>query len=429
MRRRFIAVLILVSVVFGVYSVVSSATEKKKKDDLYRQVELFSDTLAIIQSEYVDEVEPKNMIYGALKGMLSSLDPHSQFMDPDAYNELKVDTEGKFGGIGIEITVKDGLLTIVTPIEDTPAWKAGLKTNDRIVKINNELTRDMTLTDAVKRLRGKAGEAVSITILRESEKKILEFKIVRDIIKINNIKAAKILEDNIGYIRMVEFRENTAKDMDAALESLEKQGMNALIVDLRNNPGGLLDSAVKVTGKFIDKDKMIVYTKGRRANQNMEFVSQLARPIVDLPMVILINEGSASGSEIMAGALQDHKRAIILGTKSFGKGSVQTVIPLSDGSALRLTTSKYFTPSGREIHAKGIVPDIVVEEGRIELVETAEPKAQKPQEIFEQIEKKEKPEKEEVVKEEAVKEYTADNQLMRAVDVLKAIKIYKGSKK
>ncbi len=424
MRRRFIAVLILVSVVFGVYSVVSSATDKKKKDDLYRQVELFSDTLAIIQSEYVDEVEPKNMIYGALKGMLSSLDAHSQFMDLDAYNELKVDTEGKFGGIGIEITVKDGLLTIVTPIEDTPAWKAGLKTNDRIVKINNELTRDMTLTDAVKRLRGKAGEAVSITILRESEKKILEFKLVRDIIKINNIKAAKILEDNIGYIRMVEFRENTAKDMDAALESLEKQGMNALIVDLRNNPGGLLDSAVKVTEKFIDKDKMIVYTKGRRANQNMKFVSQLARPIVDVPMVILINEGSASGSEIMAGALQDHKRAIILGTKSFGKGSVQTVIPLSDGSALRLTTSKYFTPSGREIHGKGIVPDIVVEEGRIELVETAEPKAQKPQEIFEQIEKKEKPEKE-----EAVKEYTADNQLMRAVDVLKAIKIYKGTNK
>jgi len=237
MRRRFIAVLILVLIVFGIYSLVSSSQEKKKKDELYRQVELFSDTLAIIQSEYVDEVEPKNLIYGALKGMLSSLDPHSQFLDPDAYNELKVDTEGKFGGLGIEITIKDGLLTIVTPIEDTPAWKAGLKTNDRIVKINNELTRDMTLTDAVKRLRGKAGEAVNITILRESEKKILEFKIVRDIIKINNIKEAKILQDYIGYIRVVEFRENTAKDMDTALENLKKQGINALIVDLRNNPG------------------------------------------------------------------------------------------------------------------------------------------------------------------------------------------------
>ena len=427
MRRRVAAVLILVLIVFGIYSFVSSSsTEKKKKDELYRQVELFSDTLAIIQSEYVDEVQPRNLIYGALKGMLSSLDPHSQFMDPDAYNELKVDTEGKFGGLGIEITVKDGLLTIVTPIQDTPAWKAGLKTNDRIVKINNELTRDMTISDAVKRLRGKPGEAVNITILRESEKKILEFKIVRDIIKINNIKEAKILEDSIGYIRIVEFRENTAKDMDTALENLKKQGMNALIVDLRNNPGGLLDAAVKATGKFIDKDKLIVYTKGRRPNQNMEFVSLGSHPIIDVPMVVLINEGSASGSEIMAGALQDHKRAIILGTKSFGKGSVQTVIPLSDGSALRLTTSKYFTPSGKQIHGKGIMPDIVVEEGRIELAAAleSEPKTQKPEEIFEQIEKKEKPEKE-----EEAKEYSADNQLMRAVDVLKAIKIYKGNTK
>jgi len=422
MRRRISVVLILVLIVFGIYSFVSSATEKKKKDDLYRQVELFSDTLAIIQTEYVDDVQPRDLIYGALKGMLSSLDPHSQFLDPDAYNELKVDTEGKFGGLGIEITVKDGLLTIVTPIEDTPAWKAGLKTNDRIVKINNELTRDMTITDAVKRLRGKAGEAVNITILRESEKKILEFKIVRDIIKIKNIKEAKILQDYIGYIRLVEFRENTAKDMDSALENLKKQGMNALILDLRNNPGGLLDAAVKTTEKFIDKDKLIVYTKGRRPNQNMEFVSLGTHPIIDVPMVVLINEGSASGSEIMAGALQDHKRAIILGAKSFGKGSVQTVIPLSDGSALRLTTSRYFTPSGKQIHGKGIMPDIVVEEGRIELAASPEPepKTQKPEEIFEQIENKEKPEKE-----EEAKEYSADNQLMRAVDALKAIRIYK----
>ncbi len=426
MRKRIVAVLISVLIVFGIYSFVSSATEKKQKDELYRQVELFSDTLAIIQSEYVDEVEPRNLIYGALKGMLSSLDPHSQFLNPDDYNELKVDTEGKFGGLGIEITVKDGLLTIVTPIQDTPAWKAGLKTNDRIVKINNELTRDMTLTDVVKRLRGKPGEAVNITILRESEKKILEFKIVRDMIKINNIKEARILEDGIGYIRIIEFRENTSKDMDTALENLKKQGINALILDLRNNPGGLLDAAVKVTEKFIDKGKLIVYTKGRRPNQNMEFVSLGSHPIIDVPMVVLINEGSASGSEIMAGALQDYKRAIILGTKSFGKGSVQTLIPLSDGSALRLTTSKYFTPSGKQIHGKGIMPDIVVEEGRIELAAAleSEPKTQKPEEIFEQIEKKEKPEKE-----KEAKEYSADNQLMRAVDALKAIKIYKGNTK
>lgn len=423
MRRSVTVFLIVVFMIFGVYSFVLSSSEQKKKDDLYRQVELFSDTLAIIQAEYVDEVEPKALIYGALKGMLSSLDPHSQFLDPDAYNELKVDTEGKFGGLGIEITVKDGLLTIVTPIEDTPAWKAGLKTNDRIVKINNEVTRDMTITDAVKRLRGKPGEAVNITILRESEKKILDFKIVRDIIKINNVKESRILEDAIGYVRIVEFRENTARDLDVALETLKKQGMSALIVDLRNNPGGLLDAAVKATEKFIDKDRMIVYTKGRRADQNMEFISHGQNPVIDLPMAILINDGSASGSEIMAGALQDHKRAIILGTKSFGKGSVQTVIPLSDGSALRLTTSKYFTPSGRQIHGKGIIPDIVVEEGKIESKEDAGPATEKPDQVFEQIEKKEK-----AGKETAGKEYARDNQIVRAVDVLKAIKIYKGLK-
>ncbi|MDD4894810.1 MAG: S41 family peptidase [Candidatus Omnitrophica bacterium] len=420
MRKRFTVLLITAIIVFGIYSFVSSANEKKGRDDLYRQVELFSDSLAIIQSEYVDDVEPKNAIYGALKGMLSSLDAHSQFLDPDTYNELKVDTEGKFGGLGIEITVKDGLLTVVTPIEDTPAWRAGLKTNDRIVKINDEVTRDMTITDAVKRLRGKPGEAVNITVLRESEKKLLEFKIVRDIIKIENVKEAKILEDNIGYIRLVEFRENTPRDMDVALANLKKQGMNALIIDLRNNPGGLLDAAVYTTEKFLDKNKMIVYTKGRPSTQSMEFFSRAQRPITDLPLVILINDGSASGSEIMAGALQDYKRAIILGTKSFGKGSVQTVIPLRDGSALRLTTSRYFTPSGRQIHGKGIVPDIVVEEGRIELAPELEPKTQKPEEIFDQIEKKEK-----TGKEELAKEHTSDNQLMRAVDVLKAIRIYK----
>jgi carboxyl-terminal processing protease len=424
MRRGIAVFLIIVSILFGAYSLVLSSSEQKKKNDLYRQVELFSDTLAIIQSEYVDETEPKNLIYGALKGMLSSLDPHSQFLDPDAYNELKVDTEGKFGGLGIEITVKDGLLTVVTPIEDTPAWKAGLKTNDRIVRINNEVTRDMTITDAVKRLRGKPGEAVNITILRESEKKIMEFKIVRDIIKINNIKGARILEDGIGYVRIVEFRENTARDLDVAMETLKKTGMNALIVDLRNNPGGLLDSAVKVTEKFVEKGKMVVYTKGRRADQNMEFLSRGQNPITDLPMVVLINDGSASGSEIMAGALQDHKRAIILGTKSFGKGSVQTVIPLSDGSALRLTTSKYFTPSGRQIHGKGIIPDIVAEETKVEIKENAESVTEKSEQVFEQIEKKDM-----AGKEAAGKEYVRDSQIVRAVDVLKAIKIYKEPKK
>lgn len=422
MRKRLIIILISGLAIFTFVSLSVSETERKKKDDLYRQVELFADTLAIIQNDYVEEVKPKSLIYGALKGMLSSLDPHSQFMDPDTYNELKVDTEGRFGGLGIEITIKDGLLTVVTPIEDTPAWKAGIKANDRIVKINNEITRDMTLSEAVKRMRGKPGEAVILTVLRESEKKILEFKIVRDIIKIKDIKEAKILEDGIGYIRLIEFRENTAKDINTVLERLTKEGMNGLILDLRNNPGGLLDVAVKVAEKFIEQGKMVVYTKGRQPPQNIEFISRSVHPILNLPMVILINEGSASGSEIVAGALQDYKRAIILGTKSFGKGSVQTVIPLSDGSALRLTTSKYFTPLGKVIHGKGVMPDIVVEAGTIEVAKLSE-KLENPEDVFEEIEKKDS-----TVKEEKAFNYKTDNQLMRAVDVLKAAKFFKEPK-
>lgn len=422
MRKKLVFFAVLsAAVLFLAYSFGLSAQEKKK-DELFRQVELFSDSLAIIQSEYVDETAPKDLIYGALKGMLAALDAHSQFMDPDTYNELKVDTEGKFGGLGIEITLKDGLLTIVTPIEDTPAWRAGLKAGDRIVKINDEVTRDMNLTDAVKKMRGKPGESVNLTILRESEKKILDFTIVRDIIKIKDIKEAKILEDGVGYIRLVEFRENSPRDLNAALDSLSKAGMTGLILDLRNNPGGLLDVAVKVSGKFIAKDKLIVYTKGRKESQNFEFFSRDNKPVTDVPMVVLINEGSASGSEIVAGCLQDYKRAIILGVKSFGKGSVQTVVPLGDGSALRLTTSKYFTPSGKVIHGNGVVPDIVIEDGKIDIRGT-EQKPDKAQEVFEEIEKKEKDKKDD--KQDKDADYKSDNQLMRAIDILKGINIYK----
>ena len=422
MRKKILSVLIVFSVIFVVTSIAVSEIDKKKKDDLFKQVELFSDTLAIIQTDYVDEVSNKDLIYGALKGMLSSLDPHSQFLDPDTYNELKVDTEGKFGGIGIEIMIKDGLLTIITPIEDTPAWKAGIKAGDRIVKINNELTRDITLTDAVKKMRGAAGETVSLTIFRESEKKVIEFKIVRDIIKIKDIKDPRILEDGIGYIRLIEFRENTPEDFAAAFNKLNKEGMNALIIDLRNNPGGLLDVAVKVTEKFVDHGKLIVYTKGRKQSQNLEFVSGERKPFLDLPLAVLINEGSASGSEIVAGCLQDYKRAIIVGTKSFGKGFVQTVIPLSDGSALRLTTSRYFTPLGRQIQGKGVLPDINSEDGLIKKENQPGQETNKAKVIFEQLENK--PE-EKTAPAASLEDYKSDNQLMRAVDALKAIKIYK----
>ncbi len=413
MRKKIFIGFLLIVLVFSVARMAFSDSKKKNNDGLYKQVELFSDTLAIIQKEYVDETKPKDLIYGSLKGMLASLDPHSQFMDPDTYNELKVDTEGKFGGLGIEITIKDGLLTIITPIEDTPAWKAGIKAGDHIVKINDLLTREMALTDAVKKMRGKPGEIVNLTILRDSENKLLDFKITRDIIKIQDIKHARVLEDGIGYIRLIEFRENTLQEFNKALNSLTKQGMQGLIIDLRNNPGGLLDVAVKITGRFIAPNKMIVNTKGRHKEQNLEFYSDAKNALLDLPMVILINEGSASGSEIMAGALQDYKRAIIIGTKSFGKGSVQTVIPLGDGSALRLTTSHYFTPSGKIINGKGVTPDILVEENK-------EADSLKGQEV-KAIKLESKPAGE-------VFNYQGDAQLIRALNTLRAIVIYKQSK-
>ncbi|MBM3243588.1 MAG: PDZ domain-containing protein, partial [Candidatus Omnitrophica bacterium] len=244
LKKRIALPVLLIITVLIFFSFAVCENISKKKDELYRQVSLFSDALAVIQSDYVDEVNPKDLIYGALKGMLASLDLHSQFLDQDTYNDLKVGTKGKFGGIGIEITIKDGLLTVITPIEDTPAWKAGIKPLDRIVKINDDVTRDMSLTEAVKRMRGNPGEVVNITVLRESEKKVIEFKIIRGIIQIKDIKEARILEDGIGYIRLVHFGEDTEKNISLALNNLTKEKFQGLILDLRNNPGGLLDVAV-----------------------------------------------------------------------------------------------------------------------------------------------------------------------------------------
>lgn len=360
--KKIILIIFSICTVLSVSTLAISQIDPKTKDELYSQIELFSYALTTIQSEYVDEQKPKDLIYGSLKGMLGSLDPHSQFLDPDEYKELKTETQGKFGGLGIEISIRDGLLTVITPIEDTPAWNAGIKAGDRIVKIENELTRDLSLSEAVKKMRGKPGTQVKITVLREGEFKLHEFNITREIIHVHDIKDPMILEDKIGYIRLVEFREDSYKEFHKELTNLKEQGADSLILDLRNNPGGLLNVAIKITEEFLPSGQIIVSTKGRREAQNTETHSGNTSPdFIDLPMVVLINEGSASGSEILAGALKDNNRAIILGTKSFGKGSVQSVIPLPDGSGLRLTTSKYFTPSGKSIHGVGIIPDVIVE--------------------------------------------------------------------
>ncbi|MDE2222997.1 MAG: S41 family peptidase, partial [Candidatus Omnitrophica bacterium] len=336
-----------VAALLGLSSVGISNAAQNNKKDLYSQVELFSYALTTVQSQYVDKKSPQDLIYGALRGMLSFLDPHSQFMDPEEYRDLKTETAGKFGGLGVEISMKDDLLTVITPVEDTPAWKAGIKAGDRIVKIGKEVTRDMTLDDAVKRLRGAPGTKVRLTIYREKEGLLKDFTITRQIIRVDDIKEPHLVDDHIGYVRLTEFRENSYNELHRTLEQLRSQGADSLILDLRNNPGGLLEVAVKIAQDFLPAGKTIVSTKGRRPTDDTTVVSENKNgDFLNWPMAVLINEGSASGSEIVAGALRDNKRAVLVGVKSFGKGSVQSVIPMPDGSALRLTTAKYYTPSG-----------------------------------------------------------------------------------
>jgi carboxyl-terminal processing protease len=431
MKKKFLTFLSAAVILFSLTSLALSQIDRKLKDDLYSQIELFSYALTTIQADYVEELPPKDLIYGSLKGMLATLDPHSQFLTPDEYKDLKTETQGKFGGLGIEISIRDGLLTVVTPIEDTPAWKVGLKAGDRIVKIEDEITKDMTLGDAVKRLRGKAGTDINITVLRESEFKILEFTITREVIHIQDVKHTQILADKIGYIRLVEFREDSAQEIRKALDELITQGADGLILDLRNNPGGLLNVAIKITEEFLTEGKLIVSTKGRRFSQNTETFSENKDHYVDWPMVILINEGSASGSEILAGALKDNRRAIIVGTQSFGKGSVQSVIPMPDGSGLRLTTSKYFTPSGESIHGKGITPDIIVEyvDAQEEEEEDKEKDDNNVDEIFTNLELEDAEDPEKVKEEKRAAEVRErllnDNQVQSAISVLRGIKVYR----
>ncbi len=370
-RRATLFILILALVLLGWLSsgrLNPPAIAESGQD--YQELKLFTDVLAIVRKSYVEEVPMKDLIYGAINGMLGSLDPHSSFMPPDVYKEMRVDTRGEFGGLGIEITIRDQMLTVVSPIEDTPAFRAGLKAGDQIIMIGEESTKDMTIMDAVKKMRGPKGTSVTISVMRDDFEKPQEFTLVRELIKIQSVKA-KTLEDGFGYVRLTQFQERTGDDLQKALEKLHQenpQGLSGLILDLRNNPGGLLDQAVKVSDLFLDGG-LIVYTEGREEGSAMKFTAHQDGTEPDYPLVVLINGGSASASEIVAGALHDHDRAVILGTQSFGKGSVQTIMPLSDASGLRLTTARYFTPAGISIQAKGITPDIVVPAMEIKEVE------------------------------------------------------------
>lgn len=358
----FSAAILLFSVILAT-SRVFPAAPRSVQEALYEQVELLAEAISVIQTEYVEPVEPKRLIYGALKGLVESLDRHSQFLDPEAYSEMQVETKGEFGGVGLEITLsRDGMLTVVAPMDDTPAARAGLRTGDRVVKIDGESTRGFSLQEAVARLRGRSGTVVKLTLLREEENRLFDVSLTRAVIQIRSIRSDHSGEDRIGYVRVSEFQDHTVRDLDAALEGLGKAGLYGLILDLRNNPGGLLDVAVDVAGRFIPKKELVVFTRGRVESQNQKFFSSHEQPWLNVPMVVLINGGSASASEIVAGALKDHGRAVLMGTQTFGKGSVQTVVPLRDGSAIRLTTSIYYTPSGQMIHGKGLEPDVEVEE-------------------------------------------------------------------
>jgi carboxyl-terminal processing protease len=362
-KRHRWSITLAVSLVacFLVLQEVAVRRAQALSNDTYQELDTFASVLAIVQKNYVEPVTTKKLIDGAISGMLASLDPHSAYLTPDLYRDLEVETRGSFGGLGIEITIKNGALTVVAPIEDTPAYHAGIKAGDQIIKIDDDFTKDMSLTDAVKRMRGPKGSKIKLTLHRNGVPELFTVSLARDVIKIQSVKS-KMLPDGYGYIRVTTFQENTGEGVEKAIDEFEAKDhgkVKGLVFDLRDNPGGLLNQAVKVSDDFLDGG-LIVYTQGREENQQQKYFSHKKKDWVDYPMVVIVNGGSASASEIVAGALQDSKRAVILGTQTFGKGSVQTILPLDDHSALRLTTARYYTPAGRSIQAVGITPDVDV---------------------------------------------------------------------
>jgi len=362
-----------VSSLLGSSIVVSADRDIQKSSGLpYEHLQTFTEIFARIQQDYVETVSDEQLLEDAVRGMLVGLDPHSSYLDEEEYKDLKVGTSGEFGGLGIEVTMEDGFVKVVSPIDDTPAKKAGLLSGDIIVRLDEKPVKGMTLNDAVKIMRGKPGSSLLLTIVREGESAPLKKTIVRAIISVKSVKF-RTLEEGFGYVRISNFQMKTGANLKEAIETLKsenKEGLKGLVLDLRNNPGGVLNAAVEVSDSFLEKG-LIVYTQGRINNSALKFNAAPGELLDGAPIVVLINSGSASASEIVAGALQDHKRAVIMGNKSFGKGSVQTIMPTSNGGAVKLTTARYYTPSGRSIQAEGIDPDIVL--GRVKLESLDEP--------------------------------------------------------
>ncbi len=375
--------LIAVGMVAGVLLSLnfSAVADKEPPTPLpVEELRAFTEVFGRIKSDYVEPVTDKKLITEAINGMLSGLDPHSAYLDAEGFKELQVGTQGEFGGLGIEVGMEDGLVKVISPIEDTPAFNAGIKSGDLIIKLDDTLVKGLTLNEAVKRMRGKPGTNIQLTILRKNEMKPLQISVTRAVIKVQSVKS-KLVDPGYGFVRITQFQEHTGENLAAALENLKKQNngpLQGLVLDLRNDPGGLLTGAVGVSAAFLPKDALVVYTEGRtedakmrltaspdnylRGSNKEDYLKDLPGEFKNVPLVVLVNGGSASASEIVAGALQDHKRAVVMGTQTFGKGSVQTILPLGNNTAIKLTTARYYTPNGRSIQAKGIVPDIVVED-------------------------------------------------------------------
>ncbi len=420
-RLLFIFILLLGLVLpYGYFTHPAAADQ----DADYQTLELFTDVLSIIRKSYVEEVDLNELIYGAIRGMLVTLDPHSSFLTPEMYQEMKDDTHGEFGGLGIEITIKDGILTVVSPIEDTPAFKAGIKAGDQILQIADTPTKDMEIMEAVRLMRGAKGESINLTIWRPEFEKPQVFTITRDIIHLQSVKS-RLLDDGYGYVRLAQFQARTGADLHDHLLKLKQVNgadLNGLILDLRNNPGGLLDQAVAVSDLFLEEG-LIVYTEGREEGSQLRFNAQLQGTEPNYPLVVLINGGSASASEIVAGALHDRDRAVIIGERSFGKGSVQTVIPLGEETGLRLTTARYYTPNGISIQARGISPDILVPPSAID--QTADGRQMREKDLQNHFQplSNQQPESEEPGTSLLTEEDRQDYQLMRALDLLKGLEI------
>jgi carboxyl-terminal processing protease len=411
--RTIFCVVVMVPALTGI---LRAAPSTEEEDNGYSQISIFAKAVQLLRQDYVDgnKTSYHELITAAMKGMLSSLDPHSQYMDPNDFRDMQDDTRSRFNGLGIEVSIKNGLPTVVSPMEDTPAAKAGILSGDQILKINGTATDKMELQDAINLLRGPTGQKVTLTLLRPSTKEVREYTLERVEIKVQSVKSAHLLDHEltepfkIGYVRLIQFNEPTADELSKMLDDLQKQGMQALILDLRNNPGGLLNSAVDVCAQFLPPSTKVVSTQGRVASQQRDYTTAATRKErPHFPMVVLVNEGSASGAEIVSGALKDLHRAILVGETTFGKGSVQNVLQLPDGSAIRFTTAKYYTPSKQVIHGNGVTPNI-----RVPMTPEQE------RNLFALRSGDIKPEEEKNLVR------TKDPQMLRAIDALKGVMIY-----